>query len=116
MGAAAKVNSRQIRYFVEVVRCKSYTKAAERLFVTPRAVSKGIHGLEGEIGNKLFVNDNGSIVPTKFALGYMEPALGLLDALEALESCPHQRPSSTSLPKPLISITNSRGPDYYSLQ
>lgn len=45
----------QLRYLVEVAEAKSMSKAAERLFVSPQAVSKGIRQLEEELDVTLLV-------------------------------------------------------------
>jgi DNA-binding transcriptional LysR family regulator len=61
---------RALRYFVEVVRQNSFTRAAEVLFVTQPTVSKMVHQLEGELGKPLLtrlgksfrLTDAGSVV------------------------------------------------------
>jgi DNA-binding transcriptional LysR family regulator len=44
----------QIRYFVEVAECLSFTEAAGKLYVSQQIVSKQISSLESEIGLRLF--------------------------------------------------------------
>lgn len=48
----------QIEYFVEVARCKSFSKAAEKLFVSHQALSLQIKSLEKELGILLFERSN----------------------------------------------------------
>lgn len=40
---------RTLRYFVEVVRQQSFTRAAEKLFVTQPTISKMLKNLEDEL-------------------------------------------------------------------
>ncbi|EMQ2875905.1 LysR family transcriptional regulator [Vibrio navarrensis] len=44
---------RGLRYFVELVRQQSFTKASERMFVTQPTISKMIRNLESELGQPL---------------------------------------------------------------
>src|ERR1700716_4352625 len=44
----------QLRYFVTVVREGTFTKAAERLFITQPSLSEQIRKLETELGSPLF--------------------------------------------------------------
>lgn len=61
---------RTLRYFVEVVRQQSFTRAAERLFVTQPTISKMLKNLEDELnctllirdGRKLLLTDTGRVV------------------------------------------------------
>ncbi len=48
----------QIRYFLEVKKQKSFTKAAEQLFVSEQAVNKQVKSLEKELGCRLFYSEN----------------------------------------------------------
>ena len=41
---------RALRYFVELVREKSFTRASEKLFVTQPTISKMIRNIEEELG------------------------------------------------------------------
>jgi DNA-binding transcriptional LysR family regulator len=61
---------RALRYFVEVVRQQSFTRAAEALFVTQPTISKMLRQLEEELGctlllregRKLHLTDSGQVV------------------------------------------------------
>lgn len=44
---------RQIKYFLEVVKCNSFTEAAERCFISQSAISQQINALEEALGVKL---------------------------------------------------------------
>jgi len=49
---------RDLRYFVEVARCRSFTSAAIRLSVSSGAVSKAVSRLEDHMHKALFVRSN----------------------------------------------------------
>ena len=53
---------RQIYYVLEVAKQRSFSKAAEALFVSPPAISQQIHALEEELSVKLFKRDTHSVV------------------------------------------------------
>ena len=55
---------RALRYFVELVREKSFTRASEKLFVTQPTISKMIRSLEDSLGEPLLVRDGRQIRPT----------------------------------------------------
>ncbi|HVE07203.1 MAG TPA: LysR substrate-binding domain-containing protein [Paraburkholderia sp.] len=55
---------RALRYFVEVVRQRSFTAAAEHLFVTQPTISKMVKSLEDEIGTPLLLRDGRQMVLT----------------------------------------------------
>ncbi|TDR82705.1 LysR family transcriptional regulator [Paludibacterium purpuratum] len=48
---------RALRYFTEVVRQQSFTRAAEKLFVTQPTISKMMKQLEDELGMPLFIRE-----------------------------------------------------------
>ncbi len=50
----------QLEYFVRIVEEKSFTKAAEKLFISQPALSKSIRALEAELGVTLFKRDPAS--------------------------------------------------------
>lgn len=49
---------KQIRYFQAVVRCKSFTEAAEECFISQSAISQQVKALEKEIRVKLLNREN----------------------------------------------------------
>ena len=51
----------QLEYFVRIVEEKSFTKAAEKLFVSQPALSKAIRALEGELEVSLFRREPGAL-------------------------------------------------------
>jgi DNA-binding transcriptional LysR family regulator len=55
---------RALRYFIEVVRQRSFTAAAEHLFVTQPTISKMVKSLEDEIGTPLLLRDGRQMVLT----------------------------------------------------
>ena len=52
---------KQIRCFLEVARCLSFTAAAKNLYMTQQAVTKQVAALEQEIGVKLFNRSTRSV-------------------------------------------------------
>lgn len=55
---------RQVYYVLEVAKQRSFSKAAEALFVSQPAISQQIHALEDELQVKLFKRDTHSVVLT----------------------------------------------------
>lgn len=49
---------RQIKYFIMVVECNSFTEAAERCFISQSAISQQIRALEDDVGVKLIEREN----------------------------------------------------------
>ncbi|MFP6818652.1 LysR family transcriptional regulator, partial [Acinetobacter sp.] len=45
---------KNLKIFVEIVNCESFTLAADRLFMTQPTLSKSIKHLEEELGTALF--------------------------------------------------------------
>jgi len=65
---------RQIRHFLEIVRCSSFGQAAERLHVTQPALSKSIRNLEHSLGVKLLERHPNGVVPTDYGELFLEYA------------------------------------------
>jgi len=47
----------QLKYFIAVARCLSFTEAAKGLFMTQPALSRQIQAMEEELGTRLFVRE-----------------------------------------------------------
>lgn len=48
------MNTQQLTYVLAVAECRSFSKAAEKLYVTQPSLSQYIHGIEKQLGMKLF--------------------------------------------------------------
>lgn len=51
----------QLKYFIAVARCLSFTEAARSLFMTQPALSRQIQAMEDELGTRLFVREKKSL-------------------------------------------------------
>ena len=70
---------RQIEAFVYVTKLKSFSKAAEAIFLTQPTVSAHVNSLEKELGCKLIDRSGKEIVPTKAGRLFYEYAIGLIN-------------------------------------
>lgn len=64
----------QLRYVVEVADASSFTRAAERCFVTQSALSHQIAALERELGQRLFHRSSRSVRPTEVGEAFLARA------------------------------------------
>lgn len=55
---------RQIKYFVKVLECNSFTEAAEQCYISQSAISQQINALEKELGVKLLQREGRKFSPT----------------------------------------------------
>ena len=69
----------QLKYLVDVAETKSMTKTAERLFVTPQAVSKNIKQLEMELDTTLLVRTSAGVEFTHLGASVVALARDMLD-------------------------------------
>ena len=75
----------QLRYFCEVCRCKSVTKAAKELYISQPSVTSAIQELEKEFGVNLFHRQQKKMVLTNEGEYLYEEGKKLLRDLAALE-------------------------------
>lgn len=80
---------RQLKYFLEVVKQKSITKAAESLHISQPALSKMMKGLEEELGMTLIVRTNKTNEVTDAGLIVMEYAKKISSLFEEMEITLH---------------------------
>lgn len=59
------MNEMQLKIFIQAADCKSMTKAAETLFLSPPAVMNQVNSLESDLGVKLFERSPRGIFLTK---------------------------------------------------
>lgn len=64
----------QLRYVVEVAAERSFTRAAERCFVTQSALSHQIAALERELGHRLFIRSSRSVRLSEAGEAFLEHA------------------------------------------
>ncbi|PLS17689.1 LysR family transcriptional regulator [Bacillus sp. M6-12] len=77
---------RQLKYFLEVARHKSITKAAESLHISQPALSKMIMALEEELGMTLIIRTNKTSDITDAGLVVMEYALKMSALLDEMST------------------------------
>ena len=73
---------RQLQYFCQLSQCLSYREAAQRLFITPQALSKSIQSLEEELNVPLFDRNTRYVHLTKegeYFFQEIQPILKKLD-------------------------------------
>lgn len=54
----------QLKYILEVERCRSMSKAAKKLYISQPALTNSINGFEEELGFKIFHRSSNGTVPT----------------------------------------------------
>lgn len=69
---------RVLNYFLVIARESNFTKAAEQLHITQPTLSRQIAQLEEELGAKLFVRSNHSIILTEAGMMLKRRAQELL--------------------------------------
>lgn len=75
-----------LRYFLEVYRVGTHTRAAEGLCVTQQAVSRKIIMLEEELGIRLFLRTARGVIPTERGVRLKEKAELILNAAEEIKA------------------------------
>lgn len=76
---------RQLKYFVEICHCKSFSQAANMCFISPQGMSMSMMRLEEELGRKLFVRSPMGIALTphaEFLLPKAKKILAIADECE----------------------------------
>lgn len=68
----------QLELFLAVMDSPSMTRAAEKVFLSPGAVSLQLHNLADELHTELFVRSGKRLVPTPAALRLAEHAKALI--------------------------------------
>lgn len=74
----------QLRMFLAVAECKSFTEAAKRLFVSHSTTSRAVSALERELGTDLFRRHSRSVILTPAGEVLVQRAEALLREAESL--------------------------------
>ncbi|MBJ3815787.1 LysR family transcriptional regulator [Shimwellia pseudoproteus] len=77
---------RTLRYFVEVVRQQSFTRAAEKMFVTQPTISKMLRNLEDELNCTLLIRDGRKLLLTDTGRVVYERGIAILGEFQQLEA------------------------------
>lgn len=75
---------RQMKYFIAVVDCNSFTEAAEQMFISQSAISQQIQALEKELGVELIQRENRRFHMTAAGEYFYRHSRGLLEEVETL--------------------------------
>ena len=73
---------RQMKYFISVVECNSFTEAAEQCYISQSAISQQIRSLEKELGVELIHRENRSFTLTPAGKYFYEQSKGILNEVE----------------------------------
>lgn len=80
--AAYAVDIRQLRYFVAVVRHRSFRAASEMLHISQPPLTRQIQQLEAAISTRLLIRQNRGVEPTPAGAAFYEDAKNILDMLD----------------------------------
>lgn len=76
---------RQLDYFIAVAQRKSFTKAADELYISRQALSKAVRNLEHELDATLFVNRENHLELTELGTEFLSDASPVVQAYKDLE-------------------------------
>jgi DNA-binding transcriptional LysR family regulator len=77
---------KQMKYFVTVIECNSFTKAAEQCYISQSAISQQIQSLEEYLGVELIKRQNRNFFLTPAGEYFYRHACELLDEIENLKN------------------------------
>lgn len=77
------MNFNQLRYFVSVIQCQSFTKAASRHYISQTAITQQIHALETSLDVMLIDRKTRPIFPTAAGRVFYREALSLLSRIDS---------------------------------
>ena len=76
---------RQLELFLAVIEESSVTRAAERMYLSPGAVSLQLHSLADHLQTELFIRRGKHLVPTPAAIRLAEHARAVLSQMRQIE-------------------------------
>lgn len=77
---------RQMKYFLAVADCKSFSEAAEQCFISQSAISQQIKALEDELGVELILRSNRRFALTPMGEFFYQKAKAIVSESEKLKS------------------------------
>ena len=85
------MDNRQLLYFKTVCDEGGFTKAAEKLYISPQGINKAIHRLEDELGVPLFENTPMGLMLTEYGVAlrnqigpYLTQHNRIMDMIESM--------------------------------
>ncbi len=95
---------RQLRYFIEICKCKSFAQAADACFISAQGINMSIGRLENELGQQLFRRSRKGVELTlqgEFLLPRAKKVIALIDECDAYfakgAACEHLLPVAFAL-------------------
>ncbi|HTS27626.1 MAG TPA: LysR family transcriptional regulator [Bryobacteraceae bacterium] len=92
------MNIRQFEVFLAVMENASVTRSAEKLVISPGAVSLQLQGLAAELGTELFVRSGKRLAPTPHAFRLAERAREIMRTLQEIQQEFENDPSRDERP------------------
>src|SRR5947199_9587955 len=89
---------RQLELFLAVIDCASVTKAAEKLYISPGAISMQLRSLAEDLHADLFVRTGKHLTPTPAALRLAEQARVVVRQIRDIEFEFDGNPATDSRP------------------
>lgn len=80
------METRQLRYFLDVANCLNFTKAAQQNHIAQTAMSQNIISLENQLGYKLFERNNRNVSLTRMGEAFYREALEIVRTAERAEA------------------------------
>ena len=80
------METRQLKYFLDVANCLNFTKAAQQNHIAQTAMSQNIISLENQLGFKLFNRNNRNVSLTYMGEHFYREALEIFRAVERAEA------------------------------
>lgn len=79
------METRLIEYILAIYDEKNISRAAQKMYITPSAMTQQLHKLEKELGTPLFMRCDNVLVPTKAGRIYLSGARTVLETVQAAE-------------------------------
>ncbi len=75
----------QLEYVVEISKCGSINKAAQKLFLSQSGISTAVRELEQELGIRIFARSNRGVEFTQEGKEFLSYAISLLEQKHRIE-------------------------------
>jgi DNA-binding transcriptional LysR family regulator len=77
---------RQMKYFLEICKCGSISKAADSLFISQQGLSSAMHRLEKDLGCDLFYRKGNTLVLTEHGHYFLQGASEIVFSFDKLQN------------------------------